>query len=144
MDRYEEAVLEYITADTYRFANWQFDLPYQNQEGGSCPDFVVLDYREKSVYAVEVTMAWNIKGLIEKLVDRKRYWINPIKNHLIGINSQFQDWEYRVTVFVREGNDLLIGQKFKNCADIAVKTIEKISFPYSWTWNGNVPCNPLR
>lgn len=144
MDRYEEAVLEYITAETHRFVNPQFDIPYQNREGGSCPDFVVLEYKEKSVYVIEVSTASDIKPLIHRIEERQSRWIDPVKKYLGGINSEFLEWNFWVTVFVRETNKKAIQSKFIKSSDVAVKSIEEISFPYAWEWNGNKPCNPLR
>jgi len=144
MDRYEEAVMDYICADAYRFVKPQCDIPYEDDEGGSCPDFVVIDYRDKFIYVVEVTTSSNTRSLIEKINERQTRWISPLKKQLGKINSEFLRWKYHVTVFVRKTNQKEIQEQFNNSKDISIKSIEDITFPYLWTWNGEVPCNPLR
>ena len=144
MDKYEEAVLDYICADAYRFVKPQCDIPYESDEGGSCPDFVVIDYREKTIYVIEVTTASSSTSLIEKMGQRHTRWLNPLKRQMSMINTEFSKWEYRVTVFVRKANQKAIQEQFDNSKDISVKNVEDVAFPYLWTWNGEVPCNPLR
>ena len=144
MDKYEESVLEYITAETHRFVNPQFDIQYQDKEGGSCPDFVVIDYKDKTIYIVEVSIASNISGLIEKVKERQVRWISPIKNHFYELNHEFKKWDYRITIFVRDTNKNQFQSKFDSSPDVSVKSIEDISFPHLWIWNGNKPNNSLR
>ncbi len=143
MDRYEEAVLDYITADRNRFISPQFHVPYEMQQGGSDPDFLVIDYRKKTIYVVEVTSSSNISGLIAKVEQRESRWLEPIKRHLSGINKEFEQWPYRVTIFVREENLELAKKKMKLYKDVSVRTIESSTFPYKWQWNGEEPINPL-
>jgi hypothetical protein len=50
MDIFEEAVLTYLSAPPGRFIRSQFSIAYQNGAGGSCPDFVVLDFPKTTVY----------------------------------------------------------------------------------------------
>ena len=69
MDIYEEAVLYYISSSSKRFINLQFDIAYNSEKdiGGSLPDFVVLDFEDKTVYIIEVTRAYDIKNLLSKV-----------------------------------------------------------------------------
>ena len=57
MEVFEEAVLAYISAAPGRFVKPQYDIKYKDGVGGSCPDFVVIDYIKKTIYVVEVTTA---------------------------------------------------------------------------------------
>lgn len=144
MDRFEEAVLDYISADRQRFISPQFYVPYENEMGGSCPDFVVVDFRDRTIYVIEVTSSSNIKGLYEKIEFRQSRWIKPLKNHFIKINTDFDSWDYRVTAFVREDNKDDVQDKFADSTDVTVFSIEEISFPYSWDWVGEEARTPLK
>ena len=52
MDICEEAVLHYITSSSKRFVNPQFNIAYDSNRGirGSLPDFVVLDFEDRTVF----------------------------------------------------------------------------------------------
>lgn len=143
MDRYEEAVLDYITGDRNRFISPQFHVPYEMKQGGSYPDFLVIDYGKKTIYVVEVTSSSNISALISRVEQRESRWLEPIKRHLSGINKEFESWPYRVTIFVREENLELANKKMMSYKNVSVRTIESASFPYKWQWNGEEPINPL-
>ena len=92
MDIYEEAVLHYITSSSKRFVNLQFNIAYNSKKdiGGSLPDFVVLDFEDRTVYIIEVTKAYDIKNLLSKVSEREKRWILPIKE---TIDSSFSEWE---------------------------------------------------
>ena len=100
MNIYEEAVLNYITSDNNRFINPQFNIEYYEDEGnkigGSLPDFVVLDFKEKTVYIVEVTQSYDLLKLFSKVNDRENRWIRPIKETL---DDSFKYWDYHVTLY---------------------------------------------
>lgn len=145
MDRYEEAVMDYITGSGQRFVCPQFSIPYKDGEGGSLPDFVVIDFEDKTIYVIEVTKAWDADKLLERVQQRKQRWINPLIEHFQMLNKEFSKWEYRVTLFVREKRKKYYEKKLADQNDVAVFSIEKVSFPYSWEWDGdNKPINPLR
>ena len=102
MNIYEEAVLTYITSSPKRFINPQFNIEWdkESKTGGSLPDFIVLDFEEKTIYIVEVTVAWNIDGLLKKVEDKNTRWIEPLKSKFA--NECFKDWDYHVTLFLRD------------------------------------------
>lgn len=143
MDRYEEVVLDYITGDRYRFVNPQFHVPYKDNQGGSDPDFLVIDFRNQTVYVVEVTSSSSLSGLTVKVEERQTRWIEPIKKHLSGLNKVFDSWSYRVTIFVREENEELAKQKMGIHQDVSIFTIESVAFPYKWKWSETGPINSL-
>ena len=101
MDIYEEAVLNYITSNSNRFINPQFNIEWnkENRTGGSLPDFVVLDFSKQTVYIVEVTKAYDIKNLLLKVEQRQKRWIEPIRKLL---DDFFMSWEFHVTLFLRD------------------------------------------
>jgi hypothetical protein len=148
MERHEEAVLDYICADQSRFVHTQFNFTWDKNkgEGGSCPDFVVIDYQDRVIYVVEVTIASNVNKLIQKMMDREKLWIEPLKKHLNEINNNgFSDWEYHVTAFVREINIPKFKKEIKDASDISVIGIESISFLYQPDlWESKTPKVPLK
>lgn len=144
MDRFEEAVLEYITAVPERFVNPQFSIPYGQGKGGSVPDFVVLDFRGKSLFVVEVTSASNTTGVLERVQERQKRWISPLKAHFQGLDPCFGTWEYRVTLFVRGEEEKKVRSAMAQDVDISVFSLDQLVFPWRWNWIGQRPDNPLR
>jgi hypothetical protein len=69
MDRFEEAVLEYISSDSDSSLKAQLDFPYdkETEYAGSNLDFIVLNFRKKCVYVVEVTTAVNVNTIAKSL-----------------------------------------------------------------------------
>ncbi|MGH8397927.1 MAG: hypothetical protein ACRETA_06750 [Gammaproteobacteria bacterium] len=144
MDIYEQAVLQYISAPVWRFVNPQMALPYEVNKGESCPDFVVLDFRLKTFYVVEVTVASNITAQLKKIKDREKRWYSPLRQHISQYynSSYFTTWNYRVTLFIRadmfeHANAALMGNK-----DVPVCKVETTFQGWTWNW-GEDNINPL-
>ena len=81
MELFEEAVLAYLAGPPQRFVRPQFSLEYKGMPGGSYPDFVTLDYKDRVAYVVEVSAAYNIGGLIQRIRDREQRWYEPLRSH---------------------------------------------------------------
>jgi len=126
MDIYEEAVLHYIASNNKRFINPQFNLDYDSKKdiGGSLPDFVVLDFEDKTIYIIEVTKAYDIKKLLSKVSERKRRWIHPIRE---TIDSNFSEWDYHVTLFLREDRIKYAKDKLKDDTDVSIISLKEIN-----------------
>lgn len=147
MDQYEQAVLDYVCGCPDRFVNLQFTIPYADSNGGSCPDFVALDFADKTVYVVEVTAAADTKSIIKRIRERETRWLNPLRSHFGKLNSTFKQWEYHVTIFVRDDNEVNAVQRItKELSDVSVLSIQKALFSWKWEWNvdSGVPTNALR
>ncbi|MDP2571403.1 hypothetical protein Q8W40_04345 [Vibrio penaeicida] len=146
MDRFEEAVMEYICSKPDCFIKTQMSLPWddKNKIGGSLPDFVVLDFREKTVYIVEVTTAFNIKGILTKASEREARWYRPIRNYEAAWVKNIVEWEFRVCLFLR---DQLVDKAKKEACDwedVSIISLNCTTNPWEWEWNNdNVPSNPL-
>ena len=140
MEIFEEAVLAYISAAPGRFVKPQYDLKYKDGVGGSCPDFVVIDYIKKTIYVVEVTTASNASTIISRIREREKRWFMPLKNEMSQWNQSFTEWKYRVTLFVRDS----LVKKIENekISDVFVINFDKIIFPWKWEWEKQ-PLNPL-
>ena len=141
MEVFEEAVLEYISAAPGRFVKPQYDLKYKDGVGGSCPDFVVIDYIKKTIYVVEVTTASNASTIISRIRERETRWFIPLKIEMSQWSESFTEWKYRVTLFVR---DSLINKKdIEAMNDVFVIYLDKIMLPWKWNWNEQQVLNPL-
>lgn len=146
MDLYEQAVLDYLCGRPHRFVNAQFNIPYDGFHGGSCPDFVVLDFSDTTAYVVEVTAAADGKGIMGRLHERRVRWFDPLREHLLKLNPAFAGWDLHATVFVREEQAERLVQAVRDFADISVISLAKVLFSWNWDWDGDtgLPTNELR
>ena len=141
MEIFEQAVLAYISAAPGRFVKPQYTLEYKDGVGGSCPDFVVIDYIKKTIYVVEVTAASNASVIIERIRERETRWFIPLKNEMSQLSESFTEWNYRVTLFVRDQLvDKINNEKIK---DVFVINFDSIIFSWKWNWKKNLTLNPL-
>jgi len=126
MDIYEEAVLNYITQSNQRFVNPQFSLAYDAKQdiGGSLPDFVVLDFKLKTIFIVEVSKAYDIKNLLAKAKKKEERWILPLGNI---IDSELNQWNYHVTLFVREERVKYARESLREMENISVISLKNIN-----------------
>ncbi len=83
-DTYEQLVERYLTCNGLAFVCPQFNVAYDpiQKDGGSEPDFVVLDYDAGKNVVVEVTEAANLTGLLDKVGDPNCRWFKPIVRSL--------------------------------------------------------------
>jgi hypothetical protein len=139
MEFYEEAVLTYISAAPGRFVKPQYELRYKDGVGGSCPDFVVIDYMKQTVYVVEVTASADVSGVLTRVRERHTRWYIPLKKEMSQWREEFADWNYRVTLFVRDAKKI----ELKEMNDVFAISIDSIIFPWAWDWKGQLVLNPL-
>lgn len=144
MDQFEEAVLSYLCGPPERFVNAQFTIPNVGFKGGSCPDFVVLDFSDRTVYVVEVTSASDTKNLYGKICERETRWLFPLREHFTNLNQIFSEWDYHVTVCVRKEEYGALRNKLREVRDVSVISLDKVVFSWEWDWQGSRPSNPLR
>lgn len=144
MNQFEEAVLNYICGSPDRFVNAQLTIPYDGFKGGSCPDFIVLDFGDRCVYVIEITSASNTKDIHAKIAERKTRWLIPLQEHLAKLRPIFSNWDYHVTVFIR-GEECENAQKrLSDQQDVSVVSLDSVVFPWRWKWENSRPVNPLR
>lgn len=146
MEKYEESVLDYICARPERFVNSQFEIPYDGFRGGSCPDFVVVDFSDRVIYVVEVTVAANVKRLAGRVRERETRWYGPLREHFQRLSSLFGDprWDYHATIFVRAEQIKAARQAFASEPDVSVLSLDETVFSWRWDWGPGIPANPLR
>jgi hypothetical protein len=146
MDQYEQAVLNYICGRPERFVNVQFKIPYDGFRGGSCPDFVVLDFKDNTVYVVEVTAAADARGLIGRVREKATRWFDPLREHFTKLNEEFARWHYRVTLFVRDEEVEGARRAVAEFPDVSVILLKDSLFSWNWDWQRDMglPINRLR
>jgi hypothetical protein len=144
MDQFELAVLSYICGPAERFVSPQFDIAYENSKGGSCPDFVVIDFAESTIYVVEVTQASDTKPVLQRIAGREKRWFGPLRNHFQKLNPLFKDWDLHVTLFVRGEEAEPARRAVTQFPDVSVITLDNVVFSWRWDWKDRHPSNPLR
>ena len=144
MDLFEEAVLDYLCGSAQRFVNAQFNIPYESFKGGSCPDFVVVDFSDNTIYVVEVTQSADTKAVLERVANREGRWLVPLRNHFRNLNPLFKAWDFHVSVFVRGEVAEAAERVVEQFADVSVISLDKVVFSWRWDWKKGGPSNPLR
>ena len=132
MEKFEESVLDYICGRPERFVNAQCEIPYDGFRGGSCPDFVVIDFADRTFYVVEVTVAAAVKRLVERVREREKRWLSPLREHFGRLAPIFREpsWEFHVTIFVRSEELKPARQTFAGDGDVSVLSLDETVF--SW------------
>jgi Holliday junction resolvase-like predicted endonuclease len=143
MDQFEEAVLGYISAVPGRFVSYQMNILYDGKHGGSCPDFVVLDFNRKTIYVVEVTSSADTKRLLERIREREARWLKPLTSLFDSFKPTFDKWDYRITIFVRDEEAEAARKAISEFKDVSVISLDKVIFSWRWNWVGPYPVNPL-
>jgi hypothetical protein len=137
MDAQIEGLVElYLTRGGQVFLSPQYDIPYSKEErdGGSCPDFVALDFGAKEIVVVEVTSAANLKSLYEKVEQRQTRWFEPIRRRLEDEVPVVNGWPIRFLGFVRSKLVDEANTKFSSAGDALFFALEEASFSYVyWT-----------
>jgi len=146
MDLYEQAVLAYICGRPERFVSAQFTIRYDGFRGGSCPDFVVIDFADTTVYVIEVTAAADSKNVTGRIEEREKRWLQPLREHMTVLNPLFANWDYHVTIFVREEQFQKAQQRVANFRDVSVISLSSVVFSWNWDWQAQTgaPSNVLR
>ena len=144
MDMFEEAVLRYLCGPPERFVSAQFNIPWDGSKGGSCPDFLVLDFADNTVYVVEVTSAADKSNVLSRVDKRETRWFAPLRQHFSRLSPIFTEWDYHVTVFVRNEECDAAQKRLNDLRDVSVISLDTVVFSWRWKWKGSRPSNPLR
>ena len=139
MKLYEDMVSEYLTANGLAFVCPQFraDRTPFGEASVAEPDFVVIDFEKKDVAVVEVSAAYNLDVLFQKIRNRHQRWYEPIHHKLLSTNTIRPDWpEVRAIIFIRRewvangGNGWAEDQIPDD--DVTFVGLEDVAFGYSW------------
>ncbi|HTX15693.1 MAG TPA: hypothetical protein VMD77_10390 [Candidatus Baltobacteraceae bacterium] len=131
MDVFESLVLRYLTLDPKVFVRWQHSI--KGPDGGewSCPDFVAIDVPNKRLIVVEVSSAWDITGLIDKVNRCDDQWFTPLEEQVKDILPA-GSWKREVQIFVRHDSLQRFGSHLLKHPSVAIETkcLEDVSFPW--------------
>jgi len=134
MGGFETDVAIYLTIDGRVFIAPQFDIKWEMNEGGTCPDFVALDFSCMEVVVVEVTGAADWKPLAARVAEREARWFNRVRERLLNEKVITVDWGVRFLGFVLRDAEAKISARFKNAADVTFHVLEDAIVPWSY-WN---------
>lgn len=132
MDIYEEMVMMYLMRHPFVFINSQYSIDAE----WSCPDFVVLNFKDKTVSIVEVSAAANVKALAERVANRNYHWIDKLKKQLTIGTHHIADssWRFLVEVFIRKDAESGFRRLVGEPEDVKIHRIEELGFPWEWDW----------
>ena len=137
--------MTYLCGCPERFVSPQFSIPYADLKGGSCPDFVVLDFADSTVYVAEVTVASDSKKVMHRLIERTTRWFEPLQSHFRKLNSIFANWDYHVALFVRHEEVERARAATASFQDVSIISLDEVVFSWRWKWKSDgIPENPLR
>lgn len=88
---FEAVVMQYLAAKGL-FLSPQFSI----RDGGrewSCPDFVALDFRQLEIQVIEVSAAYAIHRLVEKLRNCEEQWFKRLRPQLVALGVTDESWE---------------------------------------------------
>ena len=130
---FDSIVMHYLAAQGLLLSP-QFSVHAAGGEW-SCPDFVALDFAKREIQVVEITTAYNVGGLIEKIQNRQDQWFRLLTPQLIARGIPVYDWSTVVRAFVRRDRYSHVKSKFPDTPDVRLEVIEDITFPWTWPWD---------
>jgi hypothetical protein len=138
---YEEAVMWYVTTGGQRFVCPQFHIHGNGPDWAMEPDFVAVDFLEKTLYVIEVTASANVSSIVNKIVDNGHKAAKLLRENLGKNNMDFSDWTIKFRVFIRlvecDHFNKLIEERNVNDLDIKPLDIER-TLAY-WKWWDKLP-----
>jgi hypothetical protein len=129
MDIYEAMVLRYLTATPNVFVRWQQSIPDPEGKEWSCPDFVAIDIAKKRIFVVEVSSAYDIRGLIRKANRCDHQWLDLLRKQFDGIGFISAERSCEVEVFARKDAINRFGSELQNQI-VKLRKLESIGFPW--------------
>lgn len=145
MELTELAVLDYISRPPSRFVRPQCHLTFEAGAGGASPDFVVLDFEDNTVYVVEVSVAWDLTDLVDRVLKRQSVWYTALQEYGRTHNVSPLCWSnYRTAAFVRSDRYSHMLKKVEEHVDVSVISLDRVLLEWEWEWKaGNSAINSL-
>lgn len=143
----EAMVMEYLTRNGLAFVCPQFSIAWdkERRDGGSCPDLLAIDLKNRDVAVVEVTTKAEIAGLLARLRERRMRWYEPLEHRFNppseSESSGMATWELpwaikpRFIGFIRGG---LVQKAYgsfpddESNSDVTFFPIEEAGFAYNY------------
>ncbi len=135
MSNHEHEVATFLTLDGHVFLAPQYNIAFNREEneGGSCPDFVALDLKLREVVVVEVTAAANMNSLFGRIRERETRWYGPIGRKMRELGVVDDSWKpCRFLGFIRKANIDLAKRTFASEADVAFWALENATFLWAY------------
>lgn len=126
--------MEFIVANGQTFVSPQYSI---NKEW-SCPDFVALRPPKKKWYVVEVSAAYNLNGLAEKVRNREKQWLDPLKKLFREQGICDDSWTHEILIFIRKERIKEFRSAIGHAPDVKVLELEQTLTP--WAWPDDVRC----
>jgi len=132
MDRHDEAVMQFLTANGDTFIAPRYELA----AGWVCPSFVALRPAKKQVWVVEVSASGYPLGLVDRVNQRVEKWYAPLLEQLQRVHISAGDWSVGLLVFARNDQQQWLSARIKDGAGVYLLSLEVASSP--WLWHGSV------
>ena len=115
------------------FISPQFDASWskENEDGGTCPDFVALDFEKHEIIIAEVSTRYDLSGLIGRIATREKGWYAPIFRKLIGTGAVTSEWKTRTLCFIRRDR-LDYARKGVIAEDVTFQPLEDCLLEYAY------------
>ena len=135
----ERSVATYLAVGGQVFIASQYDVEFDSEsgDGGTCPDFVALDFGRREVVVVEVTAAADWRKLADRVKRRETAWYRPIRRQLQKLNVIDDSWPVRFLGFVCDFNVNAAKSAFASDSDVTFCAIEEATFPWRY-WEERV------
>jgi len=131
---FEDYVMEYLTRDPYVFLNAQYSIKDDAGDEWACPDFVALNFRDRSVSVVEVSTGYNPEALANKVRDCEHHWFSALRKQLARRSIVDGTWTFEVEVFIRKNAIEQFRAKIGNRSDVIIHALEVLGMPWQRDW----------
>lgn len=132
MDRHDEAVMQFLTANAETFIAPQYEVA----AGWMCPSFVALRPAKKQVWVVEVSASGYPLGLVDRINQRVEKWYAPLLEQLQRLGITQPDWSVGMLAFVRDDQMTWLQSRVKDLSGVHLLSLEQASSP--WLWDASV------
>jgi hypothetical protein len=132
MDLFEEAVMGFITRDYKTFVIPQFSIGTEGE--WSCPDFVAISPANKKCHVIEVSTAYNLGTLAQRVQNKDNQWFDKLRTQLEEARVTDASWVYDVWVFVRKNRVDWFKNIVGDIPSVIVHDIEKTLTPWDWDY----------
>jgi hypothetical protein len=141
MEYLYEAIVDAFLTRNERFVCPQYSIKSDGeQEDWRCPDFVVLDLKDKRVIIAEITTAWDVAKFVVKALELHDHGREKVRKQLMGSFKAFPniaEWPIEIHLFVREDREIdLRKQLEKRKLQFKVFTLEHAF--RRWKWDANM------
>jgi len=125
---YEAAVMGFLVANGNTFVSPQYPIG----RTWSCPDFVAVRPATKECFIVEVSTAYDLKGLAEKVRNRENQWFSILREHFVKLGVCDPGWSFQVLIFVRSERIAWFESAIGNASDVHIWSLDITLMPWLW------------